>query len=75
MAQVLEKNLSESKAKEFMTFAERERFEGRLEGIEQGIEKGKLEDARLMKAEGIDISVILRVTGLSESQLKENKII
>ncbi|MCC5813941.1 MAG: hypothetical protein JJT78_04235 [Leptospira sp.] len=44
-------------------------------GIEKGKLEGKLEDARLMKEEGIDISVILRVTGLSESQLKENKII
>jgi predicted transposase/invertase (TIGR01784 family) len=45
------------------------------EGINKGKIEGKLEDARLMKAEGIDISVILRVTGLSESQLKENGII
>ncbi|MCC5813870.1 MAG: hypothetical protein JJT78_03880 [Leptospira sp.] len=75
MAHILEKNLSESKAKEFMTFAERERFEGRLEGIEQGIEKGKLEDARLMKTKGYPMEDILEITGLSESQLKENGII
>jgi predicted transposase/invertase (TIGR01784 family) len=79
MAHVLEKNLSESKALEFMTFAERERFEGRLEGIEQGIEKGMekkaFEDARLMKAKGYSMEDILEITGLSEPQLKENGII
>ncbi|WCL48112.1 Rpn family recombination-promoting nuclease/putative transposase [Leptospira sp. GIMC2001] len=42
---------------------------------ERGEFKGKLEDARLMRAEGIELSVILRVTGLSESLLKENGII
>jgi predicted transposase/invertase (TIGR01784 family) len=46
-----------------------------LEGMLKGKLEGKLEDARLMKAEGIDISVILRVTGLSEAQLKENGIL
>ncbi|MCC5816579.1 MAG: Rpn family recombination-promoting nuclease/putative transposase, partial [Leptospira sp.] len=45
------------------------------EGIEKGIEKKAIEDARLMKSEGIDLSVILKVTGLSESKLKENGII
>jgi predicted transposase/invertase (TIGR01784 family) len=44
-------------------------------GEEKGIEKGKLEDARLMKLEGIELSVILKITGLSESKLKENGII
>jgi predicted transposase/invertase (TIGR01784 family) len=44
-------------------------------GIEKGIEKKAIEDARLMKSEGIELSVILKVTGLSESKLKENGII
>jgi predicted transposase/invertase (TIGR01784 family) len=46
-----------------------------LEGMLKGKLEAKLEDARMMKEEGIDISVILRVTGLSEAQLKENGII
>ncbi|WCL51382.1 Rpn family recombination-promoting nuclease/putative transposase [Leptospira sp. GIMC2001] len=54
---------------------ERGEIKGKLEGERLGIEKGKLEDARLMREEGIDLSVILRVTGLSESQLKENGIL
>ncbi|NCN09138.1 MAG: Rpn family recombination-promoting nuclease/putative transposase [Leptospira sp.] len=52
---------------------------GKLEGEKQGIAKGKLEkeieDARLMKEEGIALAVIQRVTGLTEEQLRENDII
>lgn len=44
-------------------------------GEEKGIEKKALEDARLMKARGLELSLILEITGLSESQLKENGII
>ncbi|MCC5814334.1 MAG: Rpn family recombination-promoting nuclease/putative transposase [Leptospira sp.] len=60
---------------EFMTVLDKIEERGIEKGIEKGKLEGKLEDARLMKAEGIEISVILRVTGLSESQLKENGII
>lgn len=56
---------------EYMTILEKIKEEG----IEKGIEKGKLEDARLMKEEGINLSIILKITGLSETQLKENGII
>lgn len=45
------------------------------EGIEKGIEKGKLEDARLMKVKGYPVSDILEITGLSKTQLKENGIL
>ena len=49
--------------------------EGELRGIEKGfekgIEKGKLETAKNMKDEGIDLSVIQKVTGLSDEQFKD----
>ena len=43
---------------------------GRLEGIEKGIEKGKLETARAMFAEGDSLEKISRVTGISKRTLK-----
>jgi predicted transposase/invertase (TIGR01784 family) len=64
---------------EYMTFLEQIIEKGKLEGmekgIEKGIEKGKLEDARLMKVKGYPVSDILEITGLSETQLKENGIL
>jgi predicted transposase/invertase (TIGR01784 family) len=56
---------------EFMTILEKIKEEG----IEKGIEKGKLEDARLMKEYGDPIEKIMKITGLSEIQLKENGIL
>ncbi|EMJ48765.1 Rpn family recombination-promoting nuclease/putative transposase [Leptospira santarosai] len=44
------------------------------EGIQQGIEKGKLEDARKMLAKGIDLKTVLEITGLTEKTLKEHGI-
>ncbi|MCZ8238350.1 MAG: hypothetical protein O9346_15855 [Leptospiraceae bacterium] len=44
-------------------------------GIEQGIEKKAIEDARLMKEYGDPIEKIMKITGLSEIQLKENVIL
>ena len=41
------------------------------EGIEKGIEKGKLEDATAMFAEGISLEKIARITNLPLEQLKE----
>ncbi len=57
------------------------RFEaGELQGIEKGIKKGiekgaekeKLKSARKMLEEGMRLDVILRVTGLSEKDLKDH---
>nr|WP_081605018.1 Rpn family recombination-promoting nuclease/putative transposase [Leptospira alstonii] len=42
------------------------------EGIQKGIEKEKLEAASKMFDEGIKIEVILRVTGLTENDLKNH---
>jgi predicted transposase/invertase (TIGR01784 family) len=60
---------------DYMTVLDKIIEKGRAEGIEkgreEGIEKGKLETAKNMKAEGIAISVILKVTGLTDEQLKD----
>ena len=49
--------------------------QGREQGLEQGREQGKLESelaiARRMQAEGLERALILRVTGLSQEQLRE----
>jgi len=48
------------------------------QGREQGIQQGKLESelaiARRMQAEGLERALILRVTGLSQEQLREHGI-
>lgn len=44
---------------------------GKLEGIDEGIEKGILLAAKNMKQAGIDINVIAQVTGLSLAQLQD----
>ncbi|EMN57108.1 Rpn family recombination-promoting nuclease/putative transposase [Leptospira borgpetersenii] len=45
------------------------------EGIQQGIEKGKLEAAGEMLKKGIDLKTVLEITGFSEKTLRENGII
>jgi len=37
---------------------------GREEGIEQGVLKERIENARKMKALGVDVKLIMQVTGL-----------
>nr|WP_061249866.1 Rpn family recombination-promoting nuclease/putative transposase [Leptospira alstonii] len=56
------------------------RFEaGERQGIEKGIEQGEfkkaLEAARKMLAEGIKLDVALRVTGLTEKELRDHGIL
>lgn len=48
---------------------------GRLEGKIEGKSEGKLEDARLMKAKGLELSLILEITGFTKDQLKEHGIL
>jgi predicted transposase/invertase (TIGR01784 family) len=60
---------------EYMTVLDKILEEGELKGIEKGIEKGKIETARNMRHEGIEVSVIVKVTGLTQEQLKENGIL
>ena len=46
----------------------------RLHHAEQkGVERGKLETAEKMLAEGLGISMIARITGLSEEQIRSVK--
>ncbi|MED3643644.1 hypothetical protein P5F75_09600 [Caldifermentibacillus hisashii] len=55
--------------------------EGKEEGIEEGIKKGiekgrkegKREDAKMMLMEGLDLNMILKITGLTESEVLELK--
>jgi hypothetical protein len=51
-------------------WGEQLRQKGRKEGIETGIETGKLEDARAMIAEGFNIEIISRVTKIPIKELK-----
>ncbi|EKO05454.1 Rpn family recombination-promoting nuclease/putative transposase [Leptospira interrogans] len=45
------------------------------EGMQRGIEKGKLEDASKMLSKGIDLKTVLEITGLSEKTLKDHGIL
>ncbi|EKS00913.1 hypothetical protein LEP1GSC125_0434 [Leptospira mayottensis 200901122] len=49
------------------------------EGIQQGVEKGKIEEklevAGKMLKKGIDLKTVLEITGFSEKNLKENGIL
>ncbi|MCM3800252.1 hypothetical protein M4A92_16905, partial [Caldibacillus thermoamylovorans] len=47
--------------------------EGKEEGIEEGIKKGKREDAKMMLMEGLDLHLIIKITGLTESEVLELK--
>jgi len=49
--------------------------EGIAEGLEKGKREGKLEDARKMFAEGLEIKLVQKITGLTEAQLREAGII
>nr|WP_269744807.1 Rpn family recombination-promoting nuclease/putative transposase [Leptospira noguchii] len=50
-----------------MTTAEKLRKEGKFEG--------KIEDARKMFKEGFELDVVLRITGLTEQELKDYGVI
>ena len=81
------KNFYQLLEAEYMTVLDKILEEGELRGIEkgfdkgiekgrtEGIEKGKLETAKNMKAEGIELSVIQKVTGLTDEQLKDAGIL
>ena len=49
------------------------RGEGIEEGIKKGIEKGKREDAKMMLMEGLDLHLIIKITGLTESEVLKLK--
>jgi len=62
-----------------VTTAERIRAAGKQEGMQQGMQQGefhaRLATAKNMLAEQVDLTFVLRVTGLSEQQLREHNII
>jgi len=45
--------------------------EGLHKGIQQGIQQARIDDARKMVNEGLEISLIARITGLSEKEIGE----
>ncbi|MEK0287149.1 Rpn family recombination-promoting nuclease/putative transposase [Caldifermentibacillus hisashii] len=47
--------------------------EGIKKGIEKGIKEGKREDAKVMLMEGLDLHLIIKITGLTESEVLELK--
>ena len=47
--------------------------EGIKEGIKKGIKEGKREDAKMMLMEGLDLKLIIKITGLTESEVLELK--
>ena len=47
--------------------------EGLAEGMKKGMEKRSLEIARKMLANGMDAATVMEITGLSESQLQQQK--
>ncbi|RME90195.1 MAG: hypothetical protein D6767_07235 [Candidatus Hydrogenedentota bacterium] len=51
------------------------KIEGKMEGLKEGEYKKAIETARRMKEDNFDLSTILRITGLSKSDLKENGIL
>jgi predicted transposase/invertase (TIGR01784 family) len=42
---------------------------GKMDGIKEGVEKGKLETAKAMLSEGLDIKLIVKMTGLTEEMI------
>jgi predicted transposase/invertase (TIGR01784 family) len=65
------KNVFKEMEKEYMNLLERLEEKGRLEGEFNT----KLETARKMHIKGFTKLEIIEITGLSESQLKENGIV
>ena len=61
LAEGMEKGLAEGMEK------------GLAEGMEKGMSQRSLEIARTMLAKGMDAAMVMEITGLSESQLKQLK--
>jgi predicted transposase/invertase (TIGR01784 family) len=73
------KTIFKEMEKEYMNLLERLEEKGRLEGLQEGLQEGefrtKLETAQKMREFGDSLEKIITITGLSESQLKENGIV
>jgi predicted transposase/invertase (TIGR01784 family) len=75
-ADFTEKEIINEIEDEYMNLLERIREEGKIEGFQKGEEKGELKNAiataRKLQEEGDSLEKIIRITGLTEIQLKEN---
>jgi predicted transposase/invertase (TIGR01784 family) len=58
-----------------MNVLDKIREEGKLEGKLEGEFKKAIETAQKMQKEGFNSEQIIRISGLTESQLKENGIL
>ncbi len=54
-----------------MTTAERLRKEGREEGWERVQKEARMEEARRMLEEGLDVNLIIKITGLSLDEVQK----
>ncbi|WP_232423608.1 Rpn family recombination-promoting nuclease/putative transposase [Leptospira weilii] len=76
---VLQRSKLEQYEELTVTTAERLISEGIQQGIEKGVQQGKIEGkietARNMLSEDIQLNVVLRITGLSEQDLKNHGLI
>ena len=55
----------------FMTIADRLKEEGRQEGRQEGEKKKAVETAKKLKEKGMDIELIIEVTGLSKEEIEK----
>ena len=72
----MEKALEDNKAAFLFSAEEAEKkgkMEGKEEGLKEGEKKGKMEIAKNLLAEGLDIKLVEKATGISKKQLEELK--
>ena len=69
MKTAMKKGLAEGREEGLAEGLEKGRAEGRKEGRAEGRAEGIIETARKMKSAGVDIDIIARCTGLSESEV------
>jgi predicted transposase/invertase (TIGR01784 family) len=50
-----------------------EGLKGLQEGLQKGIEQGKSDVAKAMLLEGLDISIVSKITGLTIDEIEHNK--
>ena len=68
-----EEGLAEGMEKGLAEGMEKGLAEGMEKGLAEGMEKRSLEIARKMLENGMDAAMVMEITGLSESQLKQLK--
>jgi len=73
LAEGMEKGLAEGMEKGLAEGMEKGLVKGMAEGLEKGMNKRSLEIARKMLANGMDVAMVMEITGLSESQLQQLK--